>query len=158
MRGCSFRQFGGFSSDNGFCVALRHDKLERSCFKNQEKPVHLRKLLRNFAEKGVEMRIFGLKNCDTCRKAVKLLDGYRFFDVRVDLIPDEILDAALQEFGDDLVNKKSTTWRNLSSDERAMPPRDLLRFHPAVMKRPLIETHEQKLYLSWSAKTQAALL
>ena len=104
------------------------------------------------------MRIFGLKNCDTCRKAVKLLDGYRFFDVRVDLIPDEILDAALQEFGDDLVNKKSTTWRNLSSDERAMPPRDLLRFHPAVMKRPLIETHEQKLYLSWSAKTQAALL
>lgn len=116
MRGCSFRQFGGFSSDNGFCVALRHDKLERSCFKNQEKPVHLRKLLRNFAEKGVEMRIFGLKNCDTCRKAVKLLDGYRFFDVRVDLIPDEILDAALQEFGDDLVNKNSTTWRNLSSD------------------------------------------
>ena len=104
------------------------------------------------------MRIFGLKNCDTCRKAVKLLDGYRFFDVRVDLIPDEILDAALQEFGDDLVNKKSTTWRNLSPDERAMPPRALLRLHPAVMKRPLIETHEQKLYLSWSAKTQAALL
>ena len=104
------------------------------------------------------MRIFGLKNCDTCRKAVKLLDGYRFFDVRIDLIPDQILDAALQEFGDDLVNKKSTTWRNLSSDERAMPLRDLLRLHPAVMKRPLIETHEQKLYLSWSAKTQAALL
>ena len=66
----------------------------------------------DFAEKGVEMRIFGLKNCDTCRKAVKLLDGYRFFDVRVDLIPDEILDAALQGFGDDLVNKKSTTWRS----------------------------------------------
>jgi arsenate reductase len=41
------------------------------------------------------MRIFGLKNCDTCRKAVKLLDGYRFFDVRIDLIPDQILDAAL---------------------------------------------------------------
>ena len=61
------------------------------------------------------MRIFGLKNCDTCRKAVKLLDGYRFFDVRIDLIPDQILDAALQEFGDDLVNKKSTTWRNLSA-------------------------------------------
>lgn len=104
------------------------------------------------------MRIFGLKNCDTCRKAVKLLDGYRFFDVRIDLIPDQILDAALQEFGDDLVNKKSTTWRNLSADERAMPSRDLLRLHPAVMKRPLIETQEQKLYLSWSAKTQAALL
>ena len=104
------------------------------------------------------MRIFGLKNCDTCRKAVKLLDGCRFFDVRIDLIPDQILDAALQEFGDDLVNKKSTTWRNLSSDERAMPPRDLLRLHPAVMKRPLIETQEQELYLSWSAKTQAALL
>ena len=104
------------------------------------------------------MRIFGLKNCDTCRKVVNLLDGYRFFDVRVDLIPDEILDAALQEFGDDLVNKKSTTWRKLSLDERAMPPRDLLRLHPSVMKRPLIETKEQKLYLSWSAKTQAALL
>ena len=104
------------------------------------------------------MRIFGLKNCDSCRKAVKLLDGYRFFDVRIDLIPDQILDAALQEFGDDLVNKKSTTWRNLSPDERAMLPRDLLRLHPAVMKRPLIETQEQKLYLSWSAKTQAALL
>ena len=39
-----------------------------------------------------------------------------------------------------------------------MPPHDLLRLHPAVMKRPLIETHKEKLYLSWSAKTQAALL
>ena len=69
------------------------------------------------------MRIFGLKNCDTCRKAVKLLDGYRFFDVRVDLIPDEILDAALQEFGDDLqmnfpraADHLAMTCRRLSDD------------------------------------------
>ena len=109
-------------------------------------------------ERGVERRILGLNNFDMCRKASNVLDVKGFFDVGGDLIPDENLDDVLQEFGDDLVKKKSTTWRNLSSDERAMPPRDLLRLHPAVMKRPLIETHEQKLYLSWSAKTQAALL
>ena len=158
MRGCSFRQFGGFLSGNGFCVASRHNKLEPSSFKNQEKPVHLWKVLQNFVEKGVEMRIFGLKNCDSCQKAVKSLNGYRLFDVGTDMIPDQILDAALQEFGDDLINKKSTTWRNLSLDEREMAPRDLLRLYPSVMKRPLIETQDKRLFLSWSAKTQAELI
>ena len=157
MRGCFSRQFGGVPSGGSFCAALRHVKLEPSGFKNQEKPVHLWKVLQNFVEKGVEMRIFGLKNCDSCQKAVKSLNGYRLFDVGTDMIPDQILDAALQEFGDDLINKKSTTWRNLSSDEREMAPRDLLRLYPSVMKRPLIETQDKRLFLSWSAKTQAEL-
>ncbi|MGR3758941.1 ArsC/Spx/MgsR family protein [Roseobacteraceae bacterium NS-SX3] len=102
------------------------------------------------------MRIFGLKNCDTCRKALKQLPDFRLVDVRNDGIPDDLLQAAFDTFGGKLLNSRSTTWRNLDEDERTRPPLELLREHPALMKRPLIEKDGQ-LYLGWGKDTQQAL-
>lgn len=102
------------------------------------------------------MQIFGLKNCDTCRKALKLLPDAEFVDVRAQGVPGETLTTALRQFGDALVNTRSTTWRGLDADARARPQVELLRAHPTLMKRPLIQSGDQ-LHLGWSKEVQEAL-
>ncbi|WP_299963074.1 ArsC/Spx/MgsR family protein [uncultured Roseobacter sp.] len=102
------------------------------------------------------MRLYGLKNCDTCRKALKALPEAELIDVRADGVPKEVLEAALAAFGPDLLNTRSTTWRGLGEAEREMPPLTLLREHPALMKRPLIVAGDV-MYLGWSKETQTAL-
>ncbi|KAE9627712.1 ArsC/Spx/MgsR family protein [Parasedimentitalea maritima] len=102
------------------------------------------------------MKLFGLKNCDNCRKALKLLPDLYLVDVRRDGVPDAVLERALGQFGDSLLNIRSTTWRALTQEERLKPPFELIKTHPALMKRPLIE-RDGVLYLGWSKETQAAL-
>lgn len=100
--------------------------------------------------------LYGLKTCDTCRKALKALPQAVFVDVRDDGVPGDVLNAAFGRFGDRLVNTRSTTWRGLSEDERAQDPMDLLAQHPTLMKRPLIVVGDQ-MYLGWDKATQGAL-
>lgn len=102
------------------------------------------------------MRLYGLKNCDTCRKALKALPNAQLVDVSETPVPDATLDRALARFGDTLVNTRSTTWRSLDDATRAGAPKALLTAHPKLMKRPLIET-DDGLYLGWDKSTQAAL-
>lgn len=102
------------------------------------------------------MILYGLKNCDTCRKALKQLPDFALVDVRAEGIPQDVLSAALEKFGDKLVNTRSTTWRGLSEEDRAQSPIGLLQDHPALMKRPLI-SKEGLLFLGWDKATQEAL-
>jgi len=107
------------------------------------------------------MIVHGLKNCDTCRKAAKALGAagheVKLRDLRDDpLAPDE-LRRFLDTFGEALVNRRSTTWRGLDEDARAGDPQALIAAHPALMKRPVIESGGQ-LHLGWDGKVQAALL
>lgn len=102
------------------------------------------------------MKIYGLKNCDTCRKALKALASAELIDVRIDGLPDAVRDRAFADFGDALINTRSTTWRGLSEVERAAEPKALLAVYPALMKRPLIDA-DGALYLGWDKDTQAAL-
>ncbi|WP_300038019.1 ArsC/Spx/MgsR family protein [uncultured Roseobacter sp.] len=102
------------------------------------------------------MHIYGLKNCDTCRKAIRALPAATLIDVRAEGIPASLLKRALAQFGDALLNTRSTTWRSLNEQERATAPLELIREHPALMKRPLIDTGDA-LYLGWTRDTQTAL-
>jgi len=102
------------------------------------------------------MVLYGLKNCDTCRKALKSLTGARLVDVRAEGMPDDVLAHAHARFGADLLNKKSTTWRGLSEEDRARPDIELLRALPALMKRPLIVDGEA-MHLGWGPEVRAAL-
>ncbi|MFK8052760.1 MAG: arsenate reductase family protein [Woeseiaceae bacterium] len=95
----------------------------------------------------MKVTVHGLKNCDTCRKAVKWLDNanreYAFVDVRQSPPTSAVLKSALATVGvDKLVNKRSTTWRSLSESERALATDgqalSLLEAHPTLMKRPLL--------------------
>ena len=103
------------------------------------------------------MILYGLKTCDTCRKALKSLPGAEFVDVRADGMPAEVLATALAQFGAALVNTRSTTWRELSEAERTRAPLDLLRAHPTLMKRPLVVDGDGQMHLGWTAETRAAL-
>lgn len=102
------------------------------------------------------MILYGLKTCDTCRKALKSLSNAEFRDVRSEGVPEEVLRAAFVQFGDKLLNTRSTTWRALSESERAGAPLDLLTAHPTLMKRPLIAEGDT-LHLGWGPEVRAAL-
>ncbi len=102
------------------------------------------------------MKLYGLKNCDTCRKALKALPDAALVDVRSDGVPSAVLHAAHLQFGAALLNTRSTTWRGLDASDRERAPLDLLAEHPTLMKRPLIDVGGT-LYLGWSKDVQTAL-
>lgn len=107
------------------------------------------------------MRFWGLKSCDTCRRAVKELEaaGYEIqrIDVRADGVEAADLERFLAKFGEALVNKRSTTWRGMDKTTRAEAPLTLLKTHPTLMKRPVIE-HDGALFLGFGADVKGALL
>ncbi|CAM4071993.1 arsenate reductase family protein [Palleronia rufa] len=107
------------------------------------------------------MELYGLKTCDTCRKAVKDLENagksVRFVDIRAEGLPRTELMRFHAAFGDALVNRRSTTWRGLAQDRRAGDPVALIAAHPALMKRPVIDDGGV-LHLGWGQDVRAALL
>lgn len=108
------------------------------------------------------MKLYGLKNCDTCRKAKKALESagreVDFIDVRATPLLLAQIKAHLATFGEDkLVNKKSTTWRQLSATERERPAQELLLDNPSLMKRPLI-IEGNKSWLGWTKEIEADLI
>lgn len=103
------------------------------------------------------MILYGLKTCDTCRKASRALPAAKFRDVRAEGVPEDVLAAAHARFGAALINTRSATWRGLDANRRAAPPLDLIRRHPAVMKRPLIVDGDE-MHLGWGPEVRAKLL
>lgn len=107
------------------------------------------------------MKVFALKSCDTCAKALRELRvaGHdpQVIDVRVDGVARTDLARFLAAFGGDLINKRSTTWRAMPESEKADDPIDLLVRYPTLMKRPVIEFDDQ-LFLGWRPDVQRQLL
>ena len=103
--------------------------------------------------------VYGIRTCDTCRKAVKALvaagQDAQLHDVRADPVGDDQLAVWLAAFGPDLVNRKSATWRGLDDATRALPDAALLAAHPTVMKRPVIVA-DGALHLGWGKPVQAS--
>ena len=64
------------------------------------------------------MRLYGLKTCDTCRRAVKSLKAagrdVTLVDVRAEPLDAAELGRFFAQFGDALINTRSTTWRGLA--------------------------------------------
>lgn len=102
------------------------------------------------------MILYGLKSCDTCRRALKSLlnEKVAFVDVRAEGVPKSLLEKAYAEFGDALINKSSTTWRGLNEMQRSLNPIILLQTHPVLMKRPLI-VQGVNMTLGWKPDVKA---
>ena len=79
------------------------------------------------------MLIYGLKNCDTCRKAKKALPHAHLIDVREEGVPEAVLTQAYERFGTALLNTRPTTWRGLDDEARAAEPPSLSKAYPAPM-------------------------
>jgi arsenate reductase len=111
------------------------------------------------------INIHGLKNCDTCRKALKWLDAqglvHRFRDLRADGIDEPTLRRWIGAVGwETLLNRRGTTWRQLPAAERdgvdesrAMA---LMLMHPALIKRPVFE-FDGRVIVGFSAQQQRDL-
>ena len=110
------------------------------------------------------MKLYGLKNCDTCKKALKALESAgkspEFIDIRAEADLTALVPGWLDAVGDKLLNKASTTWRNLSEAEKAHAETSaaaLLIANPTLIKRPVIETGGQT-YVGWRKDTHDAVL
>ena len=106
------------------------------------------------------MRLYGLKNCDSCKKALLQLNtvGHEiaFFDIRTDPLDQSQIADLLACHGDQLLlNRKSTTWRNLAVSDRLLSPETLLALHPTLIKRPVIFDHDTS-YVGWDQDVQTA--
>lgn len=96
--------------------------------------------------------LYGLANCDTCKKTRNWLTrfgiAHDFVDYREQRVPPETLKDWARQLGgwDKLINRASTTWRTLP-DTRKTPSSDpewtlLLKEYPALVKRPAVVTND----------------
>ena len=93
------------------------------------------------------MIIYGLKNCDACKAFLKAQPDFELIDVSIMPVPEDILKKAIETFGEELINKRSTTWRKLEIETREKQPQEIIRLHPKVMKRPLVKLNSGELSL-----------
>ena len=93
--------------------------------------------------------LYGIKNCDTVKKARKWLDNrgveYQFHDFRSDGLVADSVQEWLDELGwETLVNKRSTSWKQLSPEVRngmnAESAKAAIMDQPTLIKRPLLDT------------------
>jgi arsenate reductase len=98
------------------------------------------------------MKLYGIKNCDTVKKARRWLDTngvtYTFHDVRADGLDEATLRGWLDTVTwETLLNKRGTTWRQLDDPRKdhltAVQAIELMLTHPTLIKRPVIETETQ---------------
>lgn len=111
------------------------------------------------------LRMYGLKNCDTCRNARKWLNAegiaHEFLDVRADGITESDVTRWAAVVGvETLLNRRGTTWRGLSNEDKANSEGAdavaLMVAHPALIKRPIFD-RDGKIFVGFTDAVKANL-
>ena len=98
--------------------------------------------------------LYGIKNCDTVKKARRWLEDhgvdYQFHDFRQDGIECIQISDWVEKCGwEAIVNKRSTTWRGLSDKDKNIKSNqqaiDLLLINPTLIKRPITVSNKTLL-------------
>ncbi len=109
--------------------------------------------------------VYGLNNCDTCRKARKWLDAegvdHRFHDIRKANLDHEVIAGWADTAGwETLLNRRGTTWRGLPESAKEnigeSSATKLMTEQPALIKRPVFVL-ENDVMVGFSEDVQAAL-
>ena len=107
------------------------------------------------------MIMYGIKNCDTIKKAKTFLEKnsieYEFKDFREDGLNPIQLRSWINELGwEKVINKRSTTWRNLPDESKENMDETLALViaedQPTIIKRPVLE-HSGGVMIGFSEKT-----
>lgn len=92
--------------------------------------------------------LYGLSNCDSCKKARAWLMAHgivhHFHDFKKDGLAPSQIDQWLQSADwETLLNRRGTTWRRLSEKDKAdlstTKARKLMLAHTSLVKRPVLE-------------------
>ncbi len=115
----------------------------------------------------MSVRLYGLNNCDTCKKARKWLDrreiAHEFIDYRDNPLPASTLVKWAESLGgfDKLVNRSSTTWRGLLESRKnphtAAEWTLLIKEYPALVRRPVTLTSADAVSVGFSDKLFSTL-
>lgn len=109
--------------------------------------------------------LYGIPNCDTIKKTQKWLIKnnitFTFHDYRIDGITPELVQDFISNLPlTELLNKRSTSYRNLSEDQKKGISIDnvsaLFIEYPTLIKRPLL-IHENKYYTGFKEATYQSL-
>lgn len=95
------------------------------------------------------LKIYGIKNCNSMKKAFDLLNelniAYEFHDYKKQGIDQDTLQTWLSDVGaESILNKKGTTWRKLTAEEQALALSSTeqliqaLSTHTSLIKRPVL--------------------
>jgi arsenate reductase len=107
---------------------------------------------------GDMITVYGIKNCDTMKKARVWLDGhgvaYAFHDYKVAGIDRAKLAGWVKKVGwEALLNRAGTTFRKLPEADKATLSEAkaiaLMMAHPSMIKRPVIEAGSGKLLVGF---------
>ncbi len=117
--------------------------------------------------------LYGIKNCDSVKKARKWLESnsldYQFHDFRTDGISKALVQPWLDAVGaDTLLNKRSTSWKQLSDKQKTtVDVNDLSAKNkaaialfleaPTLIKRPVLVTADE-VHVGFKADNYAAFL
>lgn len=110
--------------------------------------------------------LYGIKNCDTVKKARVWLENngidYQLHDYRVDGLTSDLMQRFSADLGwSAMLNRSSTSWRQLSQEQQAdlteSKALKLMLEIPTLIKRPILDTGS-KLMLGFKADTYQALL
>ena len=89
------------------------------------------------------IKVYGIKNCDTVKKAIVYLNerdiDYEFVDFRQNPISQQVLKKMVESVGWELlINRRSKTYRSLSEEEKSNINYDLVLSLPKLIKRPVL--------------------
>ena len=95
------------------------------------------------------LQVYGIKNCNTVKKALTWLEdnqiAFQFHDFKKEGVSDEKLKAWEKSVDwQALLNNKGTTWKKLSPEQQARivdvkSANEVLKEHTSMIKRPVIE-------------------
>ena len=100
------------------------------------------------------MILYGIRNCDTMKKARAWLDAagvaYRFHDYKTAGVPEAALRRWVERLGwEALLNRAGTTFRGLADADRQQLDAErataLMRAHPSLIRRPVLVDGETLL-------------
>lgn len=112
------------------------------------------------------MKLYGIRNCDTVKKARKWLDEqgitYEFHDFKKEGLDENRLSQWEKAVGwETLLNRRGTTWRKLSDEVRdtisAQSAHDIMLENTSIIKRPIVE-YDSAVYVGFNADDWAAII
>lgn len=95
------------------------------------------------------LTIYGIKNCNTMKKAVDFLNNkgvvYEFFDYKKSTLSQADFEKFVATFGDKVINRQGTTYRKFDDETKAVLTSgdttamyEIVKTNQSVLKRPIV--------------------